>query len=191
MSRLLRTFIAVKISPEPQLLKVYANLKKSLHDEAIKWVNEKKLHLTLRFIGETTESQIHEIAEELDHLIPGFQPFRIRLKGLGYFKNKGYPRILYIKTENVEPLKEITEEIENHLCNNLGLEREQRKFKPHLTLARIKNLKQAEEFYELIKPYREMDFQQTTISEVILYRSILQPDGPSYQPLKIARLMPC
>ncbi len=65
---------------------------------------------------------------------------------------------------------------------------ENRAFKPHLTLARIKYLYDTRNFYNLVKSYCDLDIQPVSIEKIIFFESILLPKGPLYRPLKIASL---
>ncbi len=187
MEQPLRTFIAVKINPEPKLLKVLDSLKKSLSGEPVKWVDSKNLHLTLKFLGETDSSLVNKVGEKLELSVQNLSIFSIGLSGLGFFKNKTQPRVLFTKVEGFEPLQQLNINVTNEL-QTLGFESETRKFKPHLTLARIKFINDLANFYKTIENYREEKFQQTEIREIIFYRSILNPTGPVYKPLKIIPL---
>ncbi|HDP74471.1 MAG TPA: hypothetical protein ENN49_01090, partial [Bacteroidales bacterium] len=84
-------------------------------------------------------------------------------------------------------LQLIAAEIDNRLAN-LGFEPETRQFNPHLTLARIKFLKNKKAFYEAVEMYRETYFQTATIKKFIFYRSILKPGGAVFRELGKFRL---
>ena len=64
-----------------------------------------------------------------------------------------------------------------------GFEKEERKFRPHLTLARIKYIRDREVLQEKLAEYRDTVFQKIQVEEIIYYESILRPGGPSYLPL--------
>jgi 2'-5' RNA ligase len=76
----MRTFIAIKITPEKKLLDVFSTLKQSLAGELINWVAGNNLHLTLRFLGETSQVQVTEIVKLLESISEHFQPFQFELK---------------------------------------------------------------------------------------------------------------
>lgn len=179
MTELLRTFVAVKIEPSPVLIQTINDLKNKLSGEAVKWVNANTLHLTLKFLGDTLPAQVDEIGEELNQVSKMFSSFSFQLEGLGFFKNKGIPRVLFANITEGEILQQLAAEIENRMLN-LGFEPETRPFKPHLTLARIKFLKNKKAFYQDVENYRETFFQPVPINEFVFYRSILKPEGPEY-----------
>ncbi len=182
MADLLRTFVAVKVEPGPQLLQLLKDLKNTLPGEPVKWVEPDKLHLTIKFIGDIFPSQVDEIGEELNQVSKQFSSFSFELEGLGFFKNRGKPRVLFANIKDGEVLQLLAAEIDNRL-STFGFEPEKRPFKPHLTLARIKFLKNKKTFYQFMENYRETFFQTVTINEVIFYRSILKQEGPEYKEL--------
>ena len=106
----MRTFIAIKIKPEKQLLKVYYELKKSLENEAISWVSPDIMHLTLRFLGETSVQQVEEIIRLLDNVSKEYHTFQFNLKEAGFFKSKNQPRVLFFAVENGLMLKQLAAE---------------------------------------------------------------------------------
>jgi len=183
----MRTFIAIKIKPEKQLLEVYSALRKSLENEAISWVNPDNLHLTLRFLGETSFQQVEEIIRLLDNVCNEYHPFQFNLKEAGFFKSKNQPRILFFAVENGLMLNQLADEIEERVVA-LGFSKEERSFNPHLTIGRIKMLKNKMNFYDLINQYKEAEIQTVTVSEIVYYQSILTSSGAIYKPIKTINL---
>jgi 2'-5' RNA ligase len=61
-----RLFIAVKIVPEGDLLRMISSVKASLGDESIKWVDPGNIHITLAFLGDTEEKKIKTLTRILD-----------------------------------------------------------------------------------------------------------------------------
>lgn len=182
MADLLRTFIAVDIKPSPALIQTMKDLKNKLSGEPVKWVSPNILHLTLKFLGDTKPSQVDEIGEELNQVSKMFSSFSFQLEGLGVFKNKEMPRVLFANIKEGETLQQLAGEIENRLAK-LGFQPETRPFKPHFTLARIKFLENKKAFFLAVEKYRETFFQSVTVNEFIFYRSILKPEGAVYREL--------
>jgi RNA 2',3'-cyclic 3'-phosphodiesterase len=182
MSQLLRTFIAIKFLPEKSLLELIQKLKSELKDEPVKWVADENLHLTMKFLGDTTIQQVSEIKNILRELAAFHSSFAIKLRGLGYFKSKGMPRVLFIKLENEDRLKQLALEIDEKLAK-IGFPKEGRPFKAHFTVARIKFLKNRKNFYETAEKYHDTFFQSAHIYDIIFYQSHLKPSGPEYKVL--------
>jgi 2'-5' RNA ligase len=187
MKETIRTFIAIKISAGEKLLHAIAQLQKSLAGEEIRWADRDQLHLTLRFIGETNQFQAAEIIELLGSISKLFQPFQFELKGLGVFKKKIQPRVLFVSVENDLALKHLADEILG-MVKSLGFKAEENHFKPHLTLGRMKFIQNKTGFYSIVNRFSDVKFQTVVVSEIIFYQSILGSKGPTYKPIKIVEL---
>ncbi len=180
MPEMLRTFIAVKIEPEPELLQLMKCLKKKFSDQKIKWVEENNLHLTIKFLGDTTPLQVEKVKEILQETAKNFSEFQFDLQGIGFFKRNRQPKVLFVNIEKYKYLKQFADELDTKL-SGLGFEKEQREFNPHLTLGRIKYLRNKSRFYKTIEEYKSILIQQVKIDEIIYYQSILKSDGPEYK----------
>lgn len=178
-----RTFIAIHIRPEEELLKFIRALHGKLSKSRINWVNPETMHLTLRFLGNTTKEQIGKILKEAPGIFNQRTPFDAVLKGFGKFGSTESPKVLWIGLEGNEALSELATETEL-MVQSAGFEGEERAFRPHLTLGRIKWLKEAENLKEMLDDYREVVFHQIVVNEVVFYESILKPAGPVYRPIQ-------
>lgn len=187
MKETIRTFIAIKIIPEKKLAELFSHLRNSLKGEEIKWVDINNLHLTLRFLGETDRKQVTEINNVLESVSDSFQPFQFEINGVGVFKNKMQPRVLFLSVLNNPVLNQLANEIRGKL-NIMGFDEDEKSFNPHLTLGRLKYIENKDAFYALANRYSTEKIQQVTVSEITFYQSILSSDGPTYKPLKIIKL---
>jgi 2'-5' RNA ligase len=187
MKKTLRTFIAVKIQPKPKLITLIDDLKKEFSGEKIKWVEASKLHLTLKFLGDTTNDQVEIVKRCLKSVSEEHKEFQFDIAGLGFFKNKGIPRVLYARIINSDELITLAGSVENKL-EKVGFKKELRNFKPHLTLGRIKYLNDKSGFYEVVNEKKDIEIQTTLISELFFYSSALRPQGPVYEPIEIFKL---
>ena len=187
MKSTIRTFIAVKITPEKSLLDLIVDLKRNLKSEEIRWVDINNLHLTLRFLGETNQFQVNEIVKMLDSISKKFQPFQFELKGVSIFKKKTQPRVLFVSVENDFVLKQIASEV-LEMSKTLNFKAEENNFNAHLTLGRIKFIQNKDAFYSLVKKFSGTKFQSVLVSEIIFYQSILGSEAPTYKPIKIVKL---
>lgn len=178
----MRTFIAIKLPPNALLLQVIADLKAQLVTEPVKWVNTNSLHLTLKFLGETSPVQVAGVKAALTGLAASFRPFRIFPGSTGYFKSRGMPRVLYISFIEADPLVKLAGEIDR-LLEPLGFEQEKRPYTPHLTLARIKYLNNKETFYKAAAGYKNLVLPAVTVGDVYYYQSTLTQSGPQYNEL--------
>jgi 2'-5' RNA ligase len=100
-----------------------------------RWVDENQMHLTIRFIGEVDGGIFREIRDALSFIkVPGF---RLTLKGVGHFPPRKNPRVLWAGVEKNDTLLLLRNKIESTLVR-VGLAAEERKFSPHVTLARFR-----------------------------------------------------
>jgi len=178
-----RTFIAIQVRPEERLLKLIREGQGKLSNSRINWVNPDTMHLTLRFLGNTTKEQIGQILKEAPGVFRQRAPFEIVLRGLGKFGSTQNPKVLWMGLEGDEALSELAAETEL-MVQRAGFEGEERAFRPHLTLGRVKWLKEAENLKEMLDEYREAAFQRMMVKEVVFFESILKPAGPVYRPLQ-------
>jgi RNA 2',3'-cyclic 3'-phosphodiesterase len=98
------------------------------------WLSPENHHLTIRFIGDVETGIARELAQSLQTL--AFAPFELRLKSVGLFGGNK-PHSIYAGVEDSEALRRLHHQHER-LCQDLGLPPEHRKFKPHVTLAKLK-----------------------------------------------------
>ncbi len=102
--------------------------------EEARWQRDDQLHLTLSFIGMTSRKVMRDIEGELASI--SFSPFALRLRGTGQFGKDGQVRALWVGVEDPEPVSLLHEKIQHRLAG-LGLMLDQRRFIPHVTLARF------------------------------------------------------
>ncbi len=177
-----RIFIAVKTEPEGDLLRMFSSLKAMLGAENIRWVDPANLHLTLAFLGDTEEKRIGSLYLMLEEKCSGFGTFDFTLAGTGVFKNFRDPRVIWVGIRSAERLTMLYNLINKGL-KNIGFELEERQFRPHLTLGRVKSCKDTENLKSVLEKYRDQEFQTIHVNEAILFESILTQTGPIYNQL--------
>ena len=174
-----RLFAAVKISPGPDFLERFDELQGSLSFEKIKWVEKHNIHVTLKFFGETEESRLPQISAVLASVAGATGRFAFSLKGLGIFGSKYDPRVIWCGIEPYDVLLELMKTLHWEL-KVIGYEPDHQNLVPHLTLGRIKFLKDKPFFQETIDEFKDLHSGLITIEELILFESILRREGPDY-----------
>lgn len=169
---MIRVFVALIL---PQDIKNSVSLLKG-DMQGAKWVPTSDLHLTIRFIGEVSEKQLQNIKEELRE-ISGF-PLTLRLKDLRHFSGRAGPKVIWVGVEPIEELTELREMVDAALLKaNIPLE--EKKFKPHVTLARLKGTP-----FEILGEYLQagMGFYTRDIEfkEMALFSSKQKEEGVVY-----------
>lgn len=182
-----RTFIAVKIPVSKQTAEIIQDIKSELQNEKIKWVEIFNMHITLFFAGDTDEEMIQKISTALEDVLKSKKSFTLRGKGIGVFKNLNNPRVLWLGIEKSESLQYLKCEIDR-MMKKLGFEIENRPFKPHLTLGRIKSINDKRKLKQVLDDYENIELQNFEINKVFFYESKLTPEGPVYKVIKQVEL---
>lgn len=176
-----RGFISADIEPNQNLVAVLRELSLSRAD--LKIVRPELLHVTLKFLGDTDEGLVDEILSRMRMAAAGVQPFRIRLSGMGAFPSLSNIRVVWVGIENGQVLGQMAERLDSTL-SELGFERDRKGFKPHLTLARARSGRNIAAAQEIIRRNGATDFGEYPIDRMILKRSVLSPQGPSYSDVR-------
>ncbi|MEK6714800.1 MAG: RNA 2',3'-cyclic phosphodiesterase [Candidatus Omnitrophota bacterium] len=175
----MRLFIAVELSKEikKELTALEEKLKSSAAD--VKWVKPDNVHLTLKFLGETKEEQIEPIKKILNGLAEKFKVFKTEIAGLGSFPNLKSPRVIWIGANNTDTLSVIANLLEEKL-DKVGFPKEKRDFQPHLTLGRVRSLKNINILKDTLA--KNLDFKAgiLEVKALSLIESKLTPSGPIY-----------
>ena len=179
MSELVRAFVAVKVPGK--IADELENFLAELRPIApIRWVRREQFHITLKFLGELRQDVIHQVMDALEPR-KFFQPFVIELDHIGAFPNLAAPRVLWMAGKNgSSELGRIAREVDEVLAYEAGLERESRKFRAHLTLARLKDSRLPE---QLVRKLGGVPAMAWECGELVLMRSQLTPQGPIYSQL--------
>jgi 2'-5' RNA ligase len=184
---LVRVFVAVSISEEARA--AIASMMKELKrlGERIRWIPPENLHLTLKFVGEVDSQRVPEFESALDRSIDGFSQFQYSLEAKGCFPNWNQPRILWVGVKDTEDrLVGIHREIDRNF-QTLEIPNENRRFKPHLTIARLKQGAKPEAALSAFQRFQLGEYR-VDVREVHLMRSDLGPSGAQYSILHSASL---
>ena len=182
-----RLFAAIKIHPSAEFIKIHNDLIEQLRHERIKWVETNNIHITLKFFGETDEKQIPAIKTALQAAATRSSLFVMKINRLGIFGSRYDPRIIWLGIDPDPHLNELAANVFEEL-KNAGWEPDRQNFVPHLTIGRIKELRDNNLFQQVIGHYREARIQEQEVKEIILYESILRREGPIYVKLESFRL---
>lgn len=174
-----RLFAAIKIHPSPRYISLFNEISSSLRHERIKWVEPENTHLTLKFFGETDETKIPAIRQSIETAVAQAKPFSLKIANTGIFGSRYDPKVIWFGIEKNSELEDLVQNIFTEL-SKCGWEKDRQNFVPHLTIGRIKELKDKPLFQKIIGKYNIMEIQEEKVTEIILYESILRREGPLY-----------
>jgi len=185
----MRVFLAVDLDAKVKsgIASMIERLKGS--NGALKWVKPENIHVTLYFFGEVTEKDCISLQQLLKKALKAIHPFTISVKGVAGFPSLLRPRVLWVGIDNpTKELETIYSLVSRHLQEStIGISRDTKGYTPHVTVARIKGPFNRYILRKL-EDYREHTFGCFQVNNVVLYQSILQRQGPLYEPLKIYEL---
>lgn len=172
-----RAFIAVDIDPLPPLL----DFNRELMDvgRGLKPVEMESVHITLKFLGDIDDALVPRIVECMRSSATGISPFEIRVQGSGVFPSRSNAKVVWAGLEGAEPLRLMTQRLESCL-EPLGFPNEDREFKAHLTMARVKDPRASADAARVADLYKEIEFGTQPVRELRLKKSVLSPRGPTY-----------
>lgn len=180
---LIRAFVALEIPPDLQqsIARQSAALKKET-PQAVRWVAAENIHLTFRFLGDTSASSLQELTRDLAAVVSQQPPFAISLGGFGVFPNLKRPRVIWVGIQAAPELERLQRAIES-TCTRLGYPAEEKTFNPHLTLGRIREEADLAALRNALQNFQIGPLGSLTVSNLTLFRSDLRPQGPVYTAL--------
>ncbi len=173
----IRAFISVDIEPTQELVRLLGELRHLGTD--LKIVKPELLHLTLKFLGDTEEDLVGEICSRMGRISEETTPFSIRLTGLGAFPSVSNIRVVWIGVHDGQLLTVIAEHLDIAL-GGIGFERDQKGFKPHLTIARTRSSRDIGPLQEMINEKAATQYGSYRVDRIRLKKSVLGPGGPTY-----------
>ena len=172
-----RLFLAID-APEPVW---HALAALTVPMSGVAWAPPERLHLTLRFLGETPVGHIPALRERLRAI--RVAPFILPVEGLGVFPPRGRPRVLWCGVGRGHPhLHQLRQRLDDAILA-LGLEADLKSFVPHFTLARLGAVNPAAiaQWLHLQRGFAAPPFRAERFA---LYASELQPAGAVHRLLE-------
>ena len=177
----IRTFIAIEI-PNDALTQVKEIIRNEIGDiPNIKWEPIDKLHLTLKFLGDTKKESLDSYLSAIEKVTANYNKLELSFSKFGVFRKENMPKILWIGINENKYLSNLVFDLENEFYE-FSFERENRKFKPHLTLLRFRGHEDSEKILSLIQ--LNLPLIKFTAEKITLFESKLLPSGSVYRSLK-------
>ena len=173
-----RLFVAVALPREAHeaLEQLQNQLKRFARDA--KWVKTAGIHLTLKFLGYVNPDRIPQIGASLAAAGQNHSRLRVHVRGTGFFPNPRRPAVFWAGVES-EKLAPLQKDVEERMAE-LGFEKENRPFTPHLTLARFKNSHGLLPLANEAEKWKDHPFHEFSADRFSLFESILHRTGAEY-----------
>ncbi len=179
----MRLFIAVDLSEtiKKEIIELEQKLMKGNPD--VKLVEPENLHLTLKFLGNVGEDKISTIEKAILDIVKDLKPFKITLRGVGYFGKPSHVRTLWIGLkEGREKLARLMEDMNRTFSK---IREENRKPSPHLTIGRVRSGRNKEVLLRQIDGFSDVKLGSLLVNKIKLKKSTLTPQGPVHEDMKI------
>ena len=201
-----RIFVAVRASESvtEAVRQTQEALRSRVHD--VKWVDTGNLHLTLRFFGAIDETRLQGVSHAVQSVAQLAKPFTVELAGVGCFPPKGRPRVIWVGIrQGARPLVQLAQQLEQAF-GEAGLGREERPFRPHLTIGRLRGpdrrrgQRRSKKRFGPLNPEQAVpEIHQTLglvscgplsmpVASLQVVESELRPEGPHYTDRQVAEL---
>lgn len=175
----MRSFFAV-LADEPikQLAQqMIEELHQRLHGDLVRWTPLEKLHVTLQFLGDTSSEQLAYMDAQLPAILKAMPRFSIELDRLALFPTQRHPKVIALLFKPSAELTQLAELIKG-VAANAGIAVENRPFRSHLSLGRIKTPP-----YPTIDGIIVADKLMLPVNEITLLDSQFQAGSSIYVPL--------
>lgn len=183
----MRLFIAIKIPDfiKEEIIKAEDALRQAGSDT--KWVEDKNIHITLKFLGEVKESALPEVLSTIENLAGNNPPFQYEINGIGAFPSVKHPKILWIGIgKGKENIINLCRNLDEAL-DKIGFEKEKKDFHPHITIGRSRSGKNMNILSDMMQK-TPIGVLKDDVESVFLIKSSLTPKGPVYEDVKEFKL---
>ncbi len=185
----IRAFVALELpdSLKEEINSISERLRREFDQARIKWVKPENLHFTLKFMAEVEREIALKGLRNFREVVRSIaiSPFEVKLERLGVFPNLAVPKVLWIGVDRKaqESMRTLAENLEREYYQ-LGIPRETREFKAHLTIGRFKGRLPKILVNKLRDLIASEEFNLTfQAKRITLFKSTLTPSGPIYEEL--------
>ncbi|OQA00728.1 MAG: 2',5' RNA ligase family [Planctomycetes bacterium ADurb.Bin401] len=180
----IRAFLAIE--PPENILQEITRLQDKLKREIsgrLSWTRPQGQHLTLKFFGDISREDINHISAAVQKRTVVEQKLNLQIEKLGVFPDARRPRVLWCAVAgDVERLINLQKKLDGDFTA-IGFPVEDRSFKAHLTLARIKDPRDITGMSEALKKYDSFQAGEFIADKLFLFQSTLSPQGAIYTKL--------
>jgi len=178
---MVRCFIAVTVPDEVKMH--VSHLQEQLKEIPIdcKLVESENIHITLSFLGELSNEEAENTKRKIDVVCRKFSNIEAKVCGLKIIPSESYIRVIALDVfDNDGKLQQLSDEIKRTVGGDVK--------PPHLTLCRVRDVKNKNEVLSKLKVWKTFDAGSFTISKIVMMKSELSRDGPAYEVLHTSEL---
>lgn len=182
----IRAFIAIELPDDVKthLANVSRTLAEQIPPRSVRWVTPERMHLTVRFLGDTPVEQLPALFDALETAMSRQRSFTLYLDQLGSFPSRSRPRVIWAGLEDRQKvLPDFKRAVDESLAP-LGWKPEERPFQAHLTLGRVKDGRKV----AAVNWGAPLEPLAVPVTALHLIESRLTPDGPIYTVRHTSRL---
>jgi RNA 2',3'-cyclic 3'-phosphodiesterase len=186
----MRLFSSIFLS-KPVLDQVLQQESGLMEIPGLRWIPKDTLHVTLKFLGEVPEHKVSGIKMAIQNVSSRHNAFEIYCQKGGVFPSRKSPRVFWTAVDGeVDKLRALANDAETEM-DGLGFPPENRRFSPHVTLARATAdgpfVTASDQFCTLFSTFKSSMFK---VSDIHLVQSHLHPSGVRYEVLQSFPLRP-
>jgi len=184
MGELIRTFIAVDFD-NPEIVSRAQEVQRRLMESGavMKPVEPQNLHTTLWFFGELDRGRLQLVLDNAREV--EFKAFKVSVKGVGYFPGGRRVNVIWLGIDDpAGGLNSIVEQLKNRLTR-LGFKYDERGFTPHLTIGRVKRVKDRMRLLRELDRLKDTVFGEQVVDKFKVKKSTLTQRGPIYSDLLV------
>ena len=173
---MIRSFVAIPLPPG--VLDDLESAVRSLEELGLsgRGVSRSSMHLTLKFLGDVGGDRLSTVAATLRRLAKGMPPFDLSLNGPGAFPHRKGARVVFVSVQRSAALIRLQGALEDDLTA-LGLEREGREYRGHLTLMRLKSRRRLSRLQDWFTRELQVTGMSFRVDHFNLYQSALKSSG--------------
>ena len=185
----IRAFITLKLDDAcRRALEDLQDQLRQVHAQ-VRWVKPETMHLTLLFLGDIAPDTVSHLTEGMDRIAEEIAPFSLTVSGVGSFGSRNRIRTSWAGIPDPPlPLLGLQAALAAW-CRELGIPLEDRPFKPHLTLGRVRGPQNLSTLTAALEQVPELPMATVPVNRVVLMQSILNPAGAEHSLLHAADLM--
>ncbi|HUG14860.1 MAG TPA: RNA 2',3'-cyclic phosphodiesterase [Thermomicrobiales bacterium] len=174
-----RVFAAAPINDDVRAVMQHAQNRLASNAWPVRWVDPRLGHLTLRFHGDSDIDAVSAIRGKLQQIAARHESMQLHTGAVGAFPSTSRARVLWLGLDgDVARLRSLAADINADGAADAGTDR--RPFKPHVTLARLRNGAAPLSNVAAAAGALELPAASLTIDRIQLIRSVLGPKGPTY-----------